>query len=327
MKNNKVTIAAIAAALNISPISISRALAGQPGVGAEMKERILAKAAEMGYTKSKKPEKLAILVLHHKSSLTDNSNAGLTVQGIEKALQRIEADYHIEFVDKAAQNVLPYKLAKGALFDGVIIIGRFDLAYAALISQKVKNLIFYTGYSPTYDYDSVWYGFHNAGYKACEYLIRHGHQKIGYIGSNETYRNKTRLLAVTTALEDYQVPVNQAFFINLDEHYHQKIENLIVQKKLPTAFICDTDFIALELIRILHAHNLNVPADISVIGSGNTEMASLSIPPLTTFDLNIEYAGEVVVATLVKRINQPAKPYENIAILGRLVERDSVKNI
>jgi len=54
-------------------------------------------------------------------------------------------------------------------------------------------------------------------------------------------------------------------------------------------------------------------------------MSSLSIPALTTLELNIYYACEVAVSLLFKRIRNPEKPYENITINSVLVERDSVK--
>ena len=76
----------------------------------------------------------------------------------------------------------------------------------------------------------------------------------------------------------------------------------------------------------MYEKGIKVPEDISVIGSGNTEMSSLSIPALTTLELNIEYSCEVAVELLLKRINKPDKPYENITINSILVERESVKS-
>ena len=54
--------------------------------------------------------------------------------------------------------------------------------YVDFISTKIKNQVFYTGYSPSFDCDSVWYNFNNGGYKQCEYLIKKGHTKIGFLG-------------------------------------------------------------------------------------------------------------------------------------------------
>ncbi|BCZ45466.1 LacI family transcriptional regulator [Clostridium gelidum] len=326
MKIDKVKISDIAKALKISTISVSRALSGSAGVGEELRSKILNKAKEMGYFKEKTNEDIKILVLHQKPFVQDTSNYSHMVQGIEKAIQKVGSEYDLEFVDKEHREelYLPYKLQKGIKFDGIIFIGRFNSKYVEFISSKVKNQVFYTGYSPSFDCDSVWYNFNNGGYKQCEYLIKKGHTKIGFLGNSSVYKNKEKVLGITSALEDYELIVKDEFFI-YEENFEEKMLNLINSKDRPTAIVCQWDYTAIKLIKFLYEKGIKVPNDISVIGSGNTEMSSLSIPALTTLELNIDYACEVAVSLLYKRIRNPEKPYENITINSVLVERDSVK--
>ena len=68
--SNKTTISDIASALNISAISVSRALSGKIGVGDELREKILFKAKEMGYIKSTSKNIYKILVLTSKATYT-----------------------------------------------------------------------------------------------------------------------------------------------------------------------------------------------------------------------------------------------------------------
>jgi len=323
---DKVKISDIAKALEISTISVSRALSGSVGVGEELRSKILNKAKEMGYFKEKVNEDIKILVLHQKPFVQDTSNYSHMVQGIEKAIQKVGSEYDLEFVDKEHREglYLPYKLQKGIKFDGIIFIGRFNSKYVEFISSKVKNQVFYTGYSPSFDCDSVWYNFNNGGYKQCEYLIKKGHTKIGFLGNSSVYKNKEKVLGITSALEDYELIVKDEFFI-YEENFEEKMLNLINSKDRPTAIVCQWDYTAIKLIKFLYEKGIKVPNDISVIGSGNTEMSSLSIPALTTLELNIDYACEVAVSLLYKRIRNPEKPYENITINSVLVERDSVK--
>lgn len=332
--NNKVTISDIAEALGISAISVSRALSGQSGVGKDLKDKILLKAKEMGYVKNKSKDNYKILILHQKPFLQDNSNFSYMVQGLEKALQRIEIDYAIEFIDKDKQNrmELPYRLLKETDFDGIIFMGKFNKEYVNCLKEKVSNHLFYTGYSPSYDVDSVWFNFNNGGYKQCEYLIKNGHKNIGFIGCNSSmFKNKEKLLGITSALEDYNLPVNQEFFLyfedNFDEVLEKKIMKLLLSIRKPSAIICQWDMIALKLIKLLYKNGIRVPEDISIISSGNTEMSSLSFPSLTTLDLNIEYSCDAAIELLIKRINNPNKPYENLTINSRLIERDSVASL
>ncbi len=95
----------------------------------------------------------------------------------------------------------------------------------------------------------------------------------------------------------------------------------------PTAFICQWDYSALKVIKELYEAGIRVPDDISVLGSGNTDMSSLSIPALTTMELNIDYACECTVKLLRRRIEKPDKPFENILIYGNFIERSSVRQL
>jgi DNA-binding LacI/PurR family transcriptional regulator len=328
MKTEKTKMSDIAKALEISNISVSRALSGQDGVSDELRNKILIKASEMGYLKAKNVNENKILVLHRKPFVQDRSNYSYMVQSIEKALQTLDCEYDMEFVDKTRQEklYLPNKVAKGTKFNGLIFLGKFEKEYVRFINTKIKNQVFYTGYSPSADCDSVWYNFNNSGYKQCEYLIKKGHKNIGFIGNNSSYINKEKVLGIISALEDYELPVRCDFFVYAEENFEQKVNELINKNNGITAIICQWDYTAVKLIKFLYESGIKVPDDISVIGSGNTEMSALFIPTLTTLELHIDYACKCVVELLLKRINKPDKPFENILINSTLVERNSVVN-
>jgi LacI family transcriptional regulator len=133
--------------------------------------------------------------------------------------------------------------------------------------------------------------------------IEKGYTKMGFLGSN-IYNNKEKVLGITSALEDYKLPIRDEFFIYA-ESFEEKVSELISSKNSPTAIICQWDYTAIKLIKFLYEKGRKVPEDISLIGSGNTEMSSLFIPAITTLELNIDYSCEVAVALLLKRISNP----------------------
>jgi LacI family transcriptional regulator len=323
---DKITISDIAKNMGISSISVSRALSGQSGVGEDLRNKIIEKAKELGYYRSKAKENIKILVLHQRPFVQDSSNYSYMVQGIEKALQKVGCEYDLEFVDKDRQEslCLPDKFEKNIAYNGIIFIGKFNSHYVNYISEKVKNQVFYTGYSPAFDCDSVWYNFNNGGYKQCEYLIKNGHKSIGFLGNSSVYKNKEKVLGITSALEDYGLQYVDDYFV-YEENFQEKIKSLISRSDPPTAIICQWDYVAIKLIKFLYESNIRVPEDMSIIASGNTDISALSIPALTTLDMNIEYACKVAVELILKRINNPDKPYENIAINSVLIERESIK--
>lgn len=327
MKSEKPKMSDIAKALNISTISVSRALAGQDGISEELRSSILLKAGEMGYLKPRSPADYKILVLHQKPFMQDNSNYSRILQGVEKALRQVGCEYDMEFADKEYQDkrMLPNKIARGSHYDGVLYIGNFEGAYVDFLSRKVRNHAYYAGYSPSNDSDSVWYNFSNGAYKQCEYLVRNGHERIAYAGNTRSYVGKEKLLGIVSNLEKHGLPVEDGFFICTDEGFEEEIYRMLCGEKHPTAIICQWDFTAIKLIQYLHEKKIRVPEDVSIVGSGNTEISSLSIPALTTLELHIDYACETAVGLLLKRLSRPGKPAEQIQIDSTLVERDSVK--
>ncbi len=329
MKSEKTKMSDIANALGVSTISVSRALAGQEGVSDDLRSKVLLKASEMGYLKPKNIICNKVLVLHQKPFIQDNSNFSHIIQGMEKALQAAGCEYDMEFVDKSSQEKLslPVKVLKGFQYDGLLFIGSFENSYMELIAQKIGSYVCFTGYSPSKDCDSVWYNFNNGGYKQCEYLIKKGHKKIGYVGNNQGYVSREKVLGIISALEDNGLPVENEFFVYSEEDFEKKLCGLIKNKQGPTAVICQWDYTAVKLIKYLHDNGVRVPEDLSVFGHGNTEMSALCIPALTTLELYIDYACESTVGLLLKRLGNSDKPYESILINSTLIERDSVRTL
>src|SRR5690606_17380227 len=58
-----------------------------------------------------------------------------------------------------------------------------------------------------------------------------------------------------------------------------------------TALVCGSDAIAFGVINHLRAEGIDIPGRISVLGLGNTRLAALCTPRLTTVELNFDLAG------------------------------------
>lgn len=327
--DGKITIATIAEILNVSPITVSRALSGQAGVGKELREKILDKAKELGYKKARSMDNITILLLIRNKYVDDNSNFSHMVKGIEESLREYGVQFNMEFVDKDKQNnlELPVSLKRKNNFNGVIMLGGFRDDYVALVQQKIKNLVAFNNYSYKVDCNYVYFNYNRTSYKAAEYLIEKGHKKIGFLGTEGLFNNPQRFLGFRTALEVNGVELIERYIISKTEEIEEKLEFLISQNDLPTAFICGADYTAIKLIKILHDNNIPVPGRVSVIGMGNTPISSMSIPELTTFDLNIQYACETAVRILLDKSSDKPEPFSTVYIDTTLVERQSVKDI
>ncbi|WP_066019748.1 MULTISPECIES: LacI family DNA-binding transcriptional regulator [Clostridium] len=328
MKYKKTTISDIAKSMNVSSITVSRALRGEDGVSKELRDKIIYKAKTLGYHKPK--NNVNILILHEKTNLQDNPNFNLTLQCMETELQKRGAEYSIEFIPKDKQNrkEIPCKILKGNVFDGILFIGRFNIDYMNFLKSKVECQVLYGNYLPSLECDTVRFNAVNLGYKQCKYLLLNGHKNIGFAGNLSFYTLNEKILGMQAAMDEYGLKVNKNFFVNSKSNDLEKnLLKMLSLKNKPTAIICQGDLTAMKIIKLLHENNFKVPDDVSIIGKGNQEVCAISIPALTTIDINIEYSCKSIIDLIINRINNPKKPYENITINGFLVERDSVKKL
>lgn len=325
-KHTKVTISKIAESLNVSPITVSRALSNQPGVSNELRQKIIKKAKELGYKRCKKNDKVSILFLIRHRYVADHSNFSQLVEGIESSTKKKGANLAIEFVDaeKRDELVLPESLIQGKNFSGVILLGKFEDAYAANVQQVVPNMLILNGGLDLLDCNYVYYNFYRIGYRAAEYLIDNGHSRIGLIGSQRSHGKNMRYFGMLNAIQAHELEFNNEFLITR-EGMNAEITQLIDKENLPTAFICQSDHVAMKLIKLLHEREINVPQDVSVIGSGNSEISSITIPEITTFEVNIPVVCEVAVKTLLEQIGVEKQICRTTYIDASLIERDSVR--
>lgn len=73
----------------------------------------------------------------------------------------------------------------------------------------------------------------------------------------------------------------------------------------PTGLVCHNDMVAAGVIAGLRDCGLRVPADCSVIGYDNSDLAVLTDPELTSFDPPMERLAAAAVTELLRQIEQP----------------------
>ncbi|MCB7318788.1 LacI family DNA-binding transcriptional regulator [Lacrimispora sp. 210928-DFI.3.58] len=167
---------------------------------------------------------------------------------------------------------------------------------------------------------------------ATEYLISHGHTKIGcIIGEENIYTARKRLNGYCEALSAAGISYNNELV-----HYgHYDIESgrkgaelLLAQGA--TAIMAGNDLMAYGVYLYAEEHGLSIPADLSVIGYDNTALCDLMKVPLTSVDQNSDMMASKVIEVLTERLAQTEidepMPYRNYYFTPSIVERKSVKD-
>lgn len=169
------------------------------------------------------------------------------------------------------------------------------------------------------------------GYQATRHLIDYGHRCIGCItGPSTTQSAQDRTAGYRQALEETGIAFRPDWVMEgaygLASHgagYH-KMKQLLAEADGLTAVFCQNDRMAVGAISAIRESGLEVPRDISIVGYDDTPEAEFASPSLTTIHQPTIRVGEEAVRLLLRTIEEPNRPPEQIMLLPKLIERNSV---
>lgn len=331
MKNG-VRMSDIAEVLGISKVTVSNALAGRTGVSQELREKIKKTAIEMGYSTNQ--------------LLENNSySIGVIVSGryVEKGesfywelywelaslLKSKGAAVVFEMIkiDDEKQRNLPLSLKTGKC-DAVIIMGNLGSSYLELIKDNFNvPLILLDFYSDRLMIDAVISNGYYGMYRMTDYLIRKGHVEIGYVGSIHASSSiMDRYHGYCKALLENRIPIRQDWILNDRDAETGEIMLDELPKQMPSAFVCNCDFTANELMKKLVERGYRVPEDISIVGFDNYSTNNYYNIGITTYDVNIHCMAEKAVERILWRLDGNTKEEDSLQVIsGKIIEKDSVK--
>lgn len=163
---------------------------------------------------------------------------------------------------------------------------------------------------------------------AVEYLIDHGHRRIGCLsGREEVYTARKRMEGYREAMAMRRLPVEENLIVCGDftiEAGRDGTKALLDQGA--TAVFAANDTLAWGAYQYAEEQNLTIPGDFSVIGYDNSRLCAGLQPPLTSVDQNIPMMASKAVDLLIQNMLSAEEPHaaRNYYFSPVLVERDSV---
>lgn len=283
----KVSIKDIARHAGVSPSTVSRALKNHPRISQPVCHQIQSLADEMGYV----PSEAARLLVGQSSP-----NIGVAIPefadpfymnmlgGIEEVAVANHYDLFVgsfnrdgrrqrKLFDAFDQKRLAGLVIAGSWVDDAflnrepsavpaVLVNHYEYPYAVAIDQKL-----------------------GIG-KAVRHLFSLGHQRIAYISLG------TASTSDTLRYQGYQEAIRQAGLAENPEWVVPgnggidggiaAVFRLMALETPPTAVLCYNDRTAIGAIHGLHQLGLSVPADLSVVGFDDLEIATYFLPSLTT---------------------------------------------
>ncbi len=330
-----VRLSDIAERLQVSTVTVSNALAGQKGVSEELRARIKRTALEMGYqtkgtmsTGGKKIFNVGVIIgekylgpypsyywkVYQELSLMAGAHSCVILFEVLRHEREAALEMPLFAVDQQIQ--------------GLIVIGEIGREYLEFLERQqdipvvmvdfmMKGLRFPSVMADNY------YGM----YKMVNYLIDQGHREIAYVGTLLSSNSITdRYFGYRKALLESGLEVNQGWVID-DRTMEGQIGNIRLPERMPTAFACNCDLTASEVINLLESRGYRIPEDVSIIGFDNYLYEGLCDVKITSYEVDIKEMVRCAIKIVVSLAEHGCAHSDIRVVSGSVVVKDSVKNL
>lgn len=293
MAKSRPTLKDIAAELNLSHPTVSRALADHKGISAETKARIREAAQRLGYVA--------------------NSSARMLRRGQSSVVGLLLPDITNEFYAAVAQRLADDCSAQGRQLVLSVSAGDPERELAqvrALLEARPSSVIaaltdhphpetiaFLRGAycvqimfaHPEIDGPLVTIEDSSGARIAVEHLLKLGHKRIGFVGpSAETLLGEARLRGLREAMRAAGARVDERYVrlgAPTSEFGYVATQSLLDTREPPTALYLSTAPLSLGGALALSARQIDVPKDLSVVVAGGADWHNLWPGGLTSVSL------------------------------------------
>lgn len=293
-----------------SVATASRVLNGHPSVGPAERQRVLAAANLLGYV----PNNAARALRSQSTRLVgviiptlDHAIYAKMVSGLQEKLARngksviiSTSDYDLE------QERVQARLLVGRGVESIVLVGlqHHPETMGYLRRAGVAPVVTYT--CELGDADAA-VGFDNrlSGATVATFLLGLGHRRFGMVagitrGNDRATQRRdgflTRLAEAGVASRDIVV-LEAPYRIDSGAG---AMRSLMQTYPRPTAVFCGSDILAVGAVKYCHSANIMVPAEVSIVGFDNLEVAELVTPELTTLDVPAREMGEAAADALLR---------------------------
>lgn len=326
-----VTMRDIAKKLNISAVSVSKAISGKEGISESVRELIIKTAQDMGYVytspKLKDRAHYNIGVMVSQTFISDSAFYSRLFQNLAIEFGKQGHSCTLEIIShrNEREGILPGNVAGGRM-DGIIVLGPISDACLGNILRTTTPYVFVDNYFPGEMMDCVVSDNVYGSHVLTNYLIDKGFRKIAFVGRiNATNSIMDRYLGYVKALLQHNMEVRPEYILS-DRDDAGLLTDPELPEDMPEAFVCNCDEVAYHLVEQLKARKIRVPEDVSIVGFDDYIFATLCSPKLTTFRVNMEEMSRTAVQLMEDKLRVPHSVNGRKVISGEIVIRDSVRD-
>jgi DNA-binding LacI/PurR family transcriptional regulator len=327
------SLADLARLAGLSTSTVSRALAGNPAIRQETRERVAALAREHGYRPNVVGRNLrtgrthaiaVILPLGHEIGQPVSDPFFITLLGhLADALATRGYDLLLSRVIPSNEDWLANMTDSGRV-DGVLIIGQSDqIETIEAVARRYAPLVIWGAAFPNRVQCTVGTDNRAGGELATLHLLNRGRRHLAFFGNPELPELGERYEGFLAAhRKSGAVPPEHLLAVHLTpQTAYETIGEFLDSGARVDGIVAATDIIAMAAIRALTERGLSVPDDVAVIGYDDLEIAIHAAPALTTIRQDIGAGAVAMVDLLMRRL--AGETTGSVILPPALIVRDS----
>ena len=340
MPDKPATIKEIARLLGISASTVSRALHDHASIGITTKMRVKQLAKELNY----EPNQTAIFFQKGRSYtigviLPELSEAffSAAISGIEDTANK--RNYTVLLAQSHDSEENEKKLVakmRNQRVDGLLIsITKNTSSYEHFETLRKSNIpvVFFDRIPAIKNKHSVACNMETGTFEAVNFLLKKGHRTIGIInGPSTLFAAKERKDGYIQALFKNRLKFDPTLVVNCDlteQGTIKAMDELLAQKRKPTAIVTFNDYVALFAIRYARSLNIKINEDLTFVSYANTPLTNyMDYVPIASVEQFPYLQGQKATDILIDLLNKPNREndaeqaYYNIIVESQLVVSD-----
>lgn len=325
-KSGKTTMQDIADHLNISKVSVSKALNGKEGISNELRRTIINTAQEMGYERlpTEAINRFAFVVSKHFFLETDAFYSEMYYRFSYQCLEMGCSATLVIVSNGDEENLRLPALLQMEEFSGIAVAGEMSDDFLRLLDKPGRPMVLMDFESRAVDANALLTDNYHWSSRITQKLVDLGHRKIGFVGQPGATNSITdRYFGYRRTLLNNGLPFQEDWvLVNNDLPTGLYTSNITLPADMPTAFVCHCDMAAHYLLATLNEHGYQCPEDVSIISFDNTRLAETCCPALTSVGIDTRAFARQALELL---FNPELRNASNRLYLpATLVERKSV---
>jgi len=327
------TLEDIARALNVSKMTVSRAINNHPEISSDTRARILAVAQKMNY----RPNQFARALTTNRSYLIGivvpdlmHSYFAEICRGVELQARPNGYQNLICSTDEEPRKEMDEIEALLSRTDGLIVASSLAEAEVKFYRQLLKDgahIVLIDRLLDGLKCSAVITDDEEVGRIGTKHLIDLGHKQVGHLRGTNASTSLQRYEGYQRALADAGISFSKTLvrdcgFVETDGYNAMK--SWINEGGLPTAIFVANDPAAIGAMSALHEAGIRVPEDVAIVGAGSIHYGDMLRVPLTTVSWSTLEMGQSAAQLLLETIDEKStNKAKQVVVKPSLVVRRS----